>query len=140
MGDEVHLRVVVRNPPAGIAFAMQSGRDGLIAPTSATKAKLTFEAAVKLRAAADGALKLSGPTVQGSGDARFVYINSGQRAGQKDTCWDRRAKVMLTTLSAKQLRAATDKGGVLETEIDGIGKDGGPCCATVPLVGGWRVV
>jgi hypothetical protein len=139
MGDEVRLRVSVRNPPA-VAFAMQSGRDGLIPPTSATKGKLTFEAAAKLRAAADGTLKLSGPIVQGSGDQRFVYINSGQRAGQKDTCWDRRAKVMLTTVSAKQLRAAADKGGVLETEIDGIGKDGGPCCATVPLVGGWRVV
>jgi Family of unknown function (DUF5990) len=117
---------------------MQSGRDALIPPASATKTKLTFEAAATLRTAADGSLRLSGPVVQGSGAERFVYINSGKRAGQHDTLWDRRAKVYLTTVSAKQLRAA--KGGVLETEIDGVAKDGGPCCATVPLLGGWRVV
>ncbi|MFM9863248.1 MAG: DUF5990 family protein [Micropepsaceae bacterium] len=138
MDEEIRLRVIVRNPPPGVAFAMQSGRDALIAAATATKTKLTFEAAVKVRAAADGSLRLSGPVVQGSGTERFVYINSGKRAGQHDTLWDRRAKVYLTTVNAKQLRAA--KGAALETEIDGVAKDGGPCCATVPLLGGWRVV
>jgi hypothetical protein len=138
MSDDVRLRVIVRKPPVGVAFAMQSGSDALIAPNSTTSAKLTFETTVKLRAAADGRLRLSGPVVQGSGDKRFVYINSGKRAGQKDTFWDRRAKVFLTGIGAKQLRAAKD--AVLEAEIDGVAKDGGPCCATVPLLGGWRVV
>jgi hypothetical protein len=140
VSEEIRLRVIVRKPPAGVAFAMQVGRDAVLAPTGATKAKLTFEAAATLRKAADGALKLSGPVVQGSGDKRFVYINSGRRAGQRDTCWDRRAKVMLTSVDARLLRACADKGGTLETEIDGVGADGGPCCATVPLFGGWRIV
>lgn len=138
MTDEIRLRVVVRKPPDGVAFAMQVGRDALLPPVSATKAKLTFEATANLRKTAGGTLKLGGPAVQGSGDKRFLYINSGQRAGQRDTCWDRRAKVMLTPIDAKLLRACAAKGGVLETEIDGVGADGGPCCATVPLLGGWR--
>lgn len=140
MNEEIRLRVIVRKPPAGVAFAMQVGRDTLLAPTAATKARLTFETAATLRKATDGALKLGGPVVQGSGDKRFVYINSGQRAGQHNTYWDRRAKVMLTSVDAKLLRACADMGGTLETEIDGVGADGGPCCATVPLVGGWRIV
>ncbi|NOT40381.1 MAG: hypothetical protein HOP13_07815 [Alphaproteobacteria bacterium] len=140
MAADITLRVIVRKPPPGVAFAMQSGSDALIAPVSATKTKLTFEATATLRAAADGSLRLSGPIVKGSGDKRFVYINSGQRAGQKETFWDRRAKVFLTDIGPKQLRACAAKEAVLETEIDGVGRDGGPCCATVPLLGGWRVV
>lgn len=140
MTQNVTLRVIVRKPPPGVAFALQSGRDALIAPVSATKAKLTFEAAAKVRAAADGSLRLSGPVVQGSGDKRFLYINSGQRAGQKDTCVDRRAKVFLTDIGSKKLGACARNDAVLETEIDGVGRDGGPCCATVPRLGGWRVV
>lgn len=135
MTQNVTLRVIVRKPPPGVAFALQSGRDALIAPVSATKAKLTFEAAAKVRAAADGSLRLSGPVVQGSGDKRFLYINSGKRAGQ-----NRRAKVFLTDIGSKKLGACARNDAVLETEIDGVGRDGGPCCATVPRLGGWRVV
>jgi hypothetical protein len=139
-GNEIRLRIIVRKPPDGVAFAMQLGSDKLLPPVTATKSKLTFEATASLRKTADGVLKLGGPAVQGSGDKRFIYINSGQRAGQRDTCWDRRAKVMLTAIDAKLLRACVAEGGGLETEIDGVGADGGPGCATVPLRGGWRVV
>jgi hypothetical protein len=68
-------------------------------------------------------------------------VNSGKRAGQFDSCWDRRAKVPLTGVTASLIeQAAALPGAVLETQIAGTGRDGGPSCATVPLVGGWRVV
>jgi hypothetical protein len=78
--------------------------------------------------------------VQGPPGARFLYINWGKRAGQSDTFWDRRAKVMFGTIDERTVNACLTKGRTLQAEIAGIGKDGGPCCATVPLIGGWRVV
>jgi len=136
----IRLRVLVRNPMPGVAVGMQIGRDGLQAPKPATKAKLTFETEAKVTRAPSGELRLTGPAIQGPPNARFIYVNWGRRAGQHDTVWDRRAKVMLTTLDSKRIEACQAKGATLEAEIDGVGKDGGPCCATVPLLGGWKSV
>lgn len=135
----IRLRVVVLNPLAGVAVAMQIGRDDLQPPRLTTKTKLTFETDAKITRAASGALRLTGPAIQGPPAARFLYVNWGRRAGQKDTLWDRRAKVMLTTVDRKTIEACLAKGATLETQISGIGRDGGPCCATVPLLGGWRL-
>jgi hypothetical protein len=135
----IRLRVLVHNPMPGVAVAMQIGRDDLQPPKPATKTKLTFETEAKVTRAPSGDLRLTGPAIQGPPNARFIYVNWGRRAGQKDTVWDRRAKVMLTTVDGKRIESCQTKGATLETEIDGIGKDGGPCCATVPLLGGWKL-
>jgi hypothetical protein len=139
MQNTVRLRVLVRNPLPGIAVAMQIGRDALQPPKPATKTKLTFETEAMLSRTPSGDLRLTGPAIQGPPSARFIYVNWGKRAGQQDTVWDRRAKVMLTTIDSKRIEACQAKGATLETEIDGVGKDGGPCCATVALLGGWRM-
>lgn len=139
-GELIRLRVVVRNPPKGVAFAMQIGRDELIPPTAATATNLVFETSAKIGASRAGALRLAGAAVQGPSGNRFLYINSGRRAGQADTCWDRRAKVMLGAIGHALLRRCAATDGTLEAEIDGVAGDGGPCCATVPIRGGWRVV
>jgi len=135
----LRLRVVVLNPLAGVAVAMQVGRDDLQPPKPATKTKLTFETEAKITRTASGELRLTGPAVQGPPTARFLYVNWGKRVGQMDTPWDRRAKVMLTTIDRKMIETCLAKDATLETEVNGIGKDGGPCCATVPLLGGWRM-
>ena len=55
--------------------------------------------------------------------------------------WDRRAKVPLGGLTWALLRSARRKrGAVVEARIDGEGREGGPACGTVPLVGSWRVI
>jgi len=137
----IRLRVVVRAPPKGVVFAMQIGRDQLAPPKVAGATKLVFETSAKIGVTKTGAPQLGGPAVQGPSGGRFLYINSGKRAGQADTCWDRRAKVMLGTIGAPQLRKCAATNGALEAEIDGVAGDGGPCCATVPLRGsGWRIV
>ena len=82
-----------------------------------------------------------GPVAQGPPAGRFVYVNSGTSAGQADSCWTRRAKVPLTGIGWRLIeRALAGTDTILEVQIDGKAKDGGPACATVPLLdGGWRI-
>lgn len=131
------IRIVVRGAPAGVAFAVQSGRDGLIAPAKAANSSLTFDVPIEVRLAKDGTAALKSAAIQGSGAERFIYVNSGKRAGQHDSCWDRRAKVMLGDIDAKALKQFLKAGGTLTAEIDGAARDGGPCCARVPAR--WRL-
>lgn len=131
------IRIVVRGAPAGVAFAVQSGRDGLIGPAKATSSSRTFAVPVEIRVGKDGMPVLRGAAIQGSGAERFIYVNSGKRAGETASCWDRRAKVMLGDIDAKALKAFLKAGGTLVAEIDGKAGDGGPCCARVPAV--WRL-
>jgi hypothetical protein len=137
--SRIHIRVIVHDPLPGVAVAMQIGRDELQPPKTATKTRLIFETEAKVSRAPSGQLRLTGGAVQGTPDARFLYVNWGARAGQKDTHWDRRAKVMFGTIDERIVKACEAKGLALQAEIAGIGKDGGPCCATVPILGGWRV-
>ncbi|HEY7635758.1 MAG TPA: DUF5990 family protein [Gemmatimonadales bacterium] len=85
---------------------------------------------------------LLGRVTQGPPSARFVYVNSGVRAGQADSCWDRRAKVPITGITSHLIDSVEHKRGTrLEARIAGTAGDGGRACATVPLLdGGWRVV
>lgn len=133
--DELALRVVVLNPPKGVAFAVQRGRDELLLPTTASAALLTFDFSVRV-ADRDGAPNFLGPYAQGPVGERFVYVNTGKRAGEEASPWDRRAKLHLRDVGWPLIRKALASGGVLEARIDGTGKDGGPACASVPLLGG----
>ena len=49
-------------------------------------------------------------------------------------------KIHLSTITWELIEQATKSGGVLEATIEGTAKDGGPNCASVPLLGdGWKV-
>lgn len=141
-GDAPRLRIVVESPPAGVAFAVQRGRDGLLPPTRTTRTRLTFEFTLRLgKPRAGGRPNFLGDCAQGTPDARFVYVNSGQRARQPGSPWDRRAKIMLGSIDKALLQRALDAPDcVLEARFAGAGRDGGPACATVPLLdGGWQL-
>jgi hypothetical protein len=145
MKPQLHLRIVVMGPPSGVAFAMQRGRADLVAPVSATSDALVFEFAVSVADASSDPVRLTGDFAQGPASARFVYINSGTYAGQNDSAWSRRAKIPLAGITPKlvqsSLRHETLKpGGMLEARIAGVGRDGGPACATVPLLSAWSLV
>ncbi len=133
----LRLRVVVEGAPAGVALGVQRGRDELLAPTRRDRSSVTFDFAVRLGPTTrPSTLRFLGEFAQGPADGRFVYVCSGQRAGQPASCWDRRAKVALGTIAPEQARSAIQDKLVLEAHVRGTAKDGGPLCASVPLLGG----
>src|SRR6267378_882880 len=141
--SEVPLRVTIVRPPTNVEFRLQQGRSGLVPPTGVATAEIRFDFALRL-----GPMRhrnrpnLVGALAQGPPTGRFVYINAGLRAGQEGSCWDRRAKVPLDGITSDLIHAALAAGDVvLEARIEGTARDGGPACATVPLLGaGWRLV
>ena len=140
MDQEVSLRIVVVNPPAGVRFAVQRGKDELLKPRSDKVGDLIFEFPIRVRNdGAEGSPNFLGPFAQGPRDARFVYVNSGTMAGEPASPWTRRAKIPLggiTWAMIKKMKA----GSVIEAKIAGTGRDGGPACATVPLLDrGWKL-
>lgn len=130
----LRLRIVVVDPPAAVSFALQVGKSELRAPDRVSKHVLAFEFEVRVDGTVGtGAPRFLGPAVQGPPTARFVYISSGKRAGDATSCWDRRAKVPLSSITLEQIDAAISARGLLEARIAGTGRDGGPACASVPL-------
>jgi uncharacterized protein DUF5990 len=143
MVDQVPLRIAVVRPPPGVAWAVQSGRDELIAPSERTEALIAFDLTVRVGAPRPGGRpNLLGRVTQGPPSDRFVYVNAGKRAGQSESCWDRRAKVPLGGITRQLIDSLQQQPGArLEARISGTAGDGGPACATVPLLDdGWRIV
>jgi Family of unknown function (DUF5990) len=136
---EIALRITLVDPPRDVAFAVQEGRDQLHEVTRSTGATRTLT--VKSNDSVASPLVFLGPFTQGPPSSRFVYVNSGTSAGDRLSCWTRRAKIPLVGITAALLRELeTNRGAVLEARIAGKSRDGGPACATVPLLdGGWRV-
>jgi hypothetical protein len=136
----VRLRVVVEGPLPGVRLAVQQGRDGLLAPEAASGGEVAFAWDAPVTDGPDG-LRVRGPEIQGPPGGRFVYVNAGVRAGDLGSRYERRAKLPLATLAPALLaRALAEPGAVLEARVAGSARDGGPLCATVPLLGGgWRL-
>jgi Family of unknown function (DUF5990) len=136
------LRIILVDPPAGVMFAVQRGKAELVAPTLAHEGMLSFDFSVRVGDREDECPNFLGPFVQGPRGARFVYVNSGTSAGQPDSCWTRRAKIGLKEISWHLVdRVLAKSSTLLEARIAGKGRDGGPACATVPLVGGgWTLI
>jgi len=133
----LRLRIVVLDPPPAVRFALQVGKSELRDPDRASKHALTFEFEVRVDGTVGvGAPRFLGPAVQGPPTARFVYITSGNRAGDATSIWDRRAKVPLSSITMDQIDAAMKACGLLEARIAGTGRGGGPACASVPLENG----
>jgi hypothetical protein len=138
----VRCRITVVNPPAGVKFAMQRGRNELVAPSHSTADRIAFDFTLRLGPPLPSGLpNFLGEFAQGTPADRFVYVNSGQRAGQHDWRWNRRAKIKLAGIGIELLtKALALPDATLEAEIAGTARDGGPACATVPILGsGWRL-
>jgi hypothetical protein len=141
MEPEIALRLRVLAPPAGAHFALQEGSAALKPATRAGAEGLQFD--FTLRLAAEGPAspaRLLGRFAQGPPSARFVYLNSGGYAGEGAGRWSRRAKVPLKGINRALAQAALAAPGAwLEASIAGTARDGGPCCASVALLDGWRL-
>jgi uncharacterized protein DUF5990 len=139
MTGELPLRVVVERPPDGVVFRVQRGKAQLLEPAGSAGGALSFDFTVRVVLAPGELPNFLGEFAQGPRDKRFIYVNSGQGAGQHDSPWSRRAKLPLMKIPAALVkRVLADPDSVLEVRIEGVGRDGGPACATVPLLdGGW---
>lgn len=130
--------MIVENPLAGVTMLVQKGKAELLQATTVSKSGLTFDFDITVDMNGDQPNFL-GQFAQGPKDARFVYVNSGTYAGQHPTCWGRRAKLSLMSITEQQLREVIDDDKkCVETTMPGVGRDGGPTCATVKGLE-WRV-
>ena len=145
---EIPLRITLYRVPPGVRFALQKGRAGatakveLIPPTRVDPASISFDFTVRVAPDRLGTkLRFLGEFTQGPSDKRFVYVNSGKRAGQEDTPWDRRAKIPLTTISPALVDHVRETPNtVLLIEISGRAADGGPVVASQLSSTEWRLV
>ena len=135
------VRIRIEAPPPDVAWALQLGRSEL-SPPSQSSPHLEFQTTVRVVAGTNGDFDFRGPAVQGPRAGRFIYLTSGTRAGQRDSCWNRRAKVSLEGLRpllAQEPSETAITSGV--AAINGTSRDGGPACASVALLGtGWSLV
>lgn len=131
MKYQIPFRVIVDRPLAGVLTRVQKGRGELIQPTPVSESGLSFEFEISVDMAGDS-LNFLGKFAQGPKNARFVYVNSGTYAGQVETCWARRAKLSLMSITTKQIEDVIgNEKSLIETTMPGIGRDGGPTCASV---------
>ncbi len=137
----IPLRIVVLAPPADIMFCLQRGHDELAQATRSSGADIAFDFTVDVGERSGGLINFLGPFVQGPPAGRFVYVNSGTSAGQTNSCWTRRAKIPLAGISREHVEQVLESPDLLlEVQVRGRAGDGGPACATVPLLGsGWTV-
>jgi hypothetical protein len=140
--QQIAARIVLVDPPKGVVFALQRGKNERASAATASGPSLAFAFTFQVSQGEDGLPRFSGEFVQGPARGKFVYVTSGTSAGQPGSPWTRRAKVGLQSLDWPTIeRAVSAANAVVQARIAGRHKDGGPACATVPLLdGGWTVV
>ena len=140
METELPIRITVLDVPSGVSFAIQRGKHELLPPLRSKDGSLIFDLSVRVaERKGGGSPNVLGPYAQGKPDDRFIYLNSGTLAGQPASCFTRRAKIKTGGITWKLVKQALAAGATVEAQIEGRARDGGPCCATVPLRRGWKV-
>lgn len=140
MARELTLRIIIEDPPPGVDFGLQKGSGSSYDTVQTQRSQgqdLVFEFQPSIKeGVSDSMAALGGPFVQGPRRQRFVYIDIGTYAGEEGTGWSRRLKVPLDGIPSRFIAA----GGLLESRVPGIGRDGGPNCGTPKDFDGWKPV
>ena len=143
MERELLLRIIVVNSPMGVLFGLQEGKGGqyrTIQHQEGGNDPLRFELAVTIRNNSRSIPDFFGEHVQGGPNERFIYLDIGTYAGQKNTEFSRRLKIPLYTIDRPTINhLIMNKDAMLETTVAGTGKDGGPNCGTVKPFNGWTI-
>jgi Family of unknown function (DUF5990) len=143
MKKTIQLHITLENPPEGVLFGLQKGKGthyDCIQKQISVAQDLHFNLTADVKADVDGAPDFLGDSIHGIRNGRFIYINIGTSAGQINSCWSRRLKIPLSGITWEMLdKTAENAPCVLETKVNGRGKDGSPSCATVKPFGGWFI-
>jgi len=126
---EIRMRILIENPVPGVLHSLQSGDTIPLDPKRSNAGEpLAFDFVIRV---APGP-KFFGDQVRREGpERRFVYIRIGTSAGDCLSPWTRRMKIDVHDIPQDLLDRAMAGEGVIETVVDGTGKDGTPACATV---------
>ena len=145
MESELPIRLVLVDPPSRVDYGVQYGSGAeyetrFVQQTKQGDVIFDFTLTVADNRK-DGLPNFKGPFAQGPVANRFIYIDVGTYAGQKNTPWSRRMKIPLQGITWALIEQVINKPGhTLEARIPGTGKDGGPSCATIKLLGQWQVI
>lgn len=123
---------------SGIRVELQT-KEGYEAGLPAGKDAMAWTTTVTMKTVADGQPDFAGLAVHGKRGERFFYLSwSSDRFGHRELF--RRIKVHLRELTAAQIAEAVTTDGTLVARVHAVAKDGGPACASVPLLGSsWRI-
>lgn len=109
----VPLRIILVAPPPGVDFGVQEGKGNdykTIAVQRSKAGNLTLECTINVKGnRADGPPNFAGPISQGPPTGRFIYVDIGKSAGQFDSCWQRRIKIPLETITWEMVDSVLDK-------------------------------
>jgi hypothetical protein len=136
-GGQCNLRLSVLAPPKGVAHSLQDKDSAPVDVRMSTGKTILFDIPVRLEPGKTG-YRFLGDFVRTEGKTRrFVYVATGQQAGQH-TEWSRRAKVDLPEPTPAMIKAADAGKLVLEAAYEGTDEKDGPTCATVKV--DWKIV
>jgi hypothetical protein len=142
MKSALPIRIVLVKPPPGVLYGIQCGKGSnyeVDFPQTPKRGDVVFDFSIDV-SEKNGSPIFLGEYVQGPAGRRFIYVDVGRYAGQKNTPWARRMIVRLDEVTASMVKKALRPGYRLTARISGTGADGGPSCATVQPIGGWIVI
>jgi hypothetical protein len=143
MNQELTLKIILESPPSGVDFGLQKGSGSkyeTVQIQRSSEKDLEFKFPITVKLNENGLPNFLGVFVQGPSTQRFIYIDIGTCAGQRDTSWSRRLKIPLTGIDLNIIKELSNNDNmVLETTVPGRGKDNGPNCATVKPFAGWHI-
>lgn len=135
--SQLNVRITIIDPPVGVMASLHDRKSRPVQAQVARESEIHFDLSVRLNGpASDG--RYSGEFVRTAHGRRYIYVAWGKLAGQAESCWERRAKIMLESLGPSLADAVLKNGNRLEARIDGTARDGSPVCGNVPVQ--WRTI
>lgn len=138
-GQTLYLRITLVAPLPGVLYSLQGAKGAPVGHVMSTGADLSLDLSVDFVEDARG-VRYLGPFARNQGGRRFVYFAVGSYAGQPGPAWSRRGKVWFEDLPVDLAREAAATGRRIEARFPGVARDGGPSCATVRPIDGWRML
>jgi len=143
MPASVTLKIILRQPPEGVDYALQKGSGNQYETVQKQRTEgsdLVFIFGINTRDMAAEEPNFFNEFVQGPKGGRFIYLDIGTAAGQLDSEWQRRLKIPLSGITKTMIESCINSNQLLQTTVEGTAKDGSPTCATVKPFAGWVLI